>query len=306
MFLNFSKHFQSVLIGKIAYIIWIPLVNVTKADGTRQVFDRQKVARTALRMGLSLESAEEVAKKVELKSYEGIPTKKVLQIIFSYAKIYRPEIKHMIDLRESISLLRSKPDFEQFVGLLMLEQGYDIKMNQIISGKCVEHEIDVVASKGRENVYVEVKHHMQHHTFTGLDVFLETNSVFQDLKDGYSLGKNDIDFKTAFVVSNTKISDHAKRYSECRGINYLGWRNPEGKGLEDLVERKGLYPITLLRGIDTVTEGKLGNAGIVLLKQLVEEDVSKISRATGVPKSELKSLVSAAQQIMQSRSQKQS
>ena len=99
------------------------MVVVTKADGTKQLFDKEKVIRTCLKMHVSEEEAREVANKVEMKIYEGIPTKKILEMIFFYLKNYRPQIKHQIDLRESISLMRPKPDFENFVGIVLRGQG---------------------------------------------------------------------------------------------------------------------------------------------------------------------------------------
>ena len=153
------------------------MIYVTKADGRRQVFDKLKIARTCVRMGASKEEAENIAEKIEKKIQDGTTTKKILQMIFSELENYRPEVKHIIDLREAISLLRPKPDFEKFVAEILKSLGYQIQTNQIVSGKCVGHEIDVIAHNRNEIIYVEVKHHMQHHTFTGVDVFLEANST---------------------------------------------------------------------------------------------------------------------------------
>ena len=57
-------------------------VFVTKADGSRQLFDREKVVRTCLRNGASRNIAEEIAGKIEAKLYDGIETKKILGMIF--------------------------------------------------------------------------------------------------------------------------------------------------------------------------------------------------------------------------------
>ena len=51
-------------------------VFVTKADGTRQLFDREKVVRTCLRMGASRKIADDVAERVEKRLHDGIPTSK--------------------------------------------------------------------------------------------------------------------------------------------------------------------------------------------------------------------------------------
>src|SRR5271157_4114668 len=170
---------------------------VTKVDGTKQPFDKGKVMRTCMKMNASEEEAREVANKIELKIYEGIQTKKILDMVFSYLKSYRPEVKLQIDLREAISLLRPKPDFETFVGIVLRGQGYEVDPPQIIRGRCVEHEIDGIAKRGMDTIYLEVKHHFQSHTYTGVSVFLETWAIFVDLVDGFELHRSPFKFNKA-------------------------------------------------------------------------------------------------------------
>ena len=56
-------------------------VLVTKADGSKQLFDEEKIVRTCLRMGASREDALQIVQKVEGRLYEGIATRKILQMI---------------------------------------------------------------------------------------------------------------------------------------------------------------------------------------------------------------------------------
>lgn len=290
------------------------MVNVMKFDGSKQPFDKTKVYNTCMRMNATPQQARDVAGKVAAKVYEGIPTKKVLQLIFTFLKEHRPEVQHRIDLREAISLMRSKPDFERFVQLLLQAEGYDVEPNQIISGRCVEHEIDAVAKKRNgngnesgkekgsgkngETVYVEVKHHIQSHTFTGVGVFLEARATYEDLNEGFKNKKNNYDFTRVLVITNTKMSEHALRYADCRNISHIGWRDPYERGLEEIVMQHGFYPVTLLKGISENFVARLGDAGIVLLKQLVEGDLEKISRETRIPRNFLQQMANKASEIM--------
>ncbi|MFQ6057186.1 MAG: ATP cone domain-containing protein, partial [Methanosarcinales archaeon] len=179
---------------------------VTKFDGRKQEFKKEKIVRTCLRMHATREQAYAIAEKIESKIYDGITTKEILKMIFKYIKEYRPEIRHEIDLRKAISLLRPKPDFEVFVQLLLRTMGYDVTPNQILKGKCVEHEIDAVAKNENETILVEVKHHYSHHTYTGLDVCLVAQSRLEDLVEGFKLGHNKINFNKVMIVCNTKFS----------------------------------------------------------------------------------------------------
>ncbi|MBS7623251.1 hypothetical protein KEJ39_06215 [Candidatus Bathyarchaeota archaeon] len=125
-----------------------------KADGTRQIFDRKKIVATCLRMGATDDVAEEVAKRVESRVYDGMETGEILRMIFRVLGRYKPEARYHIDLRRSLGLLRSKPDFEIFVQVLLSENGYDVEPNRILRGRCVEHEVDAIAKRdGRHTLW---------------------------------------------------------------------------------------------------------------------------------------------------------
>ena len=274
------------------------MIFVTKFDGTKQPFDRNKVIDTCLKKGVDKRAAETIADAVEGKIYDGIPTKEILQMIFAALKAHRPAIEHQINLREAISLLRPKPDFENFVQLLLKEHGYKVIPNQIIRGRCIEHEIDAIVSKGGETILVEIKHHFDHHTRTNLDVPRQVRATFEDLVEGFDLGLNSVDFDKALIVCNTKFSEHARQYAKCKGIECIGWSSPPGHGLEQMIEEKNLHPITLIRGLDTETEEKLGDNGILLIRQLAGRDPDELAKRTGIEKDELAILTKKAREII--------
>ncbi len=274
------------------------MIFVTKFDGRKQPFNKEKIVRTCLRMHANLQQANDIANSVEKELYNGISTKEILQKIFKHLQEFKPEVKHQIDLREAIALLRPKPDFEQFVSLLLKEYGYSIETNQIIAGRCVEHEVDVAARKNNETILVEVKHHLQHHTYTGVSIFLEVQAELEDLMEGYRWKKNKMNFNKALVVCNTKISDHARQYAACKGIEHIGWKSPEEKGLERMVEEKRLYPITLLKDMDINTQVKLCDNGIILLRQLAERSLDEIFKMTRVEKQKLEKLIKKSREIL--------
>jgi len=273
-------------------------VFVTKADGTRQQFSREKVMRTCLRMGASRDVAESVADEIEARIYDGIATKKVLQMIFRRLRKHKPVIRIQIDLRRALSLLNPKPDFERFIQLLLREHGYEVTPNQIVRGKCVEHEVDAVARKNGETCIVEVKHHYKYHTPTSLDVSRISRAVFEDVTEGYELGLNNLKIDYALIVCNTKLSDHAKRYANCRGIRHIGWSSPKDRDLQTMIEEKKLYPVTFLKGLNADARKMLMASGVVLLKQLTEQNVAVLRRQTGIPKDKVVSLIGDARAIL--------
>jgi len=273
------------------------MIYVTKADGSKQPFDKQKIINTCLRLQATPEQAQSIADKIEAKAYDGIPTKKILQMVFQYMKKYRPAIGYQIDLRQAIAMLRSKPDFEIFVAKLFEAMGYRVETNLIIQGECIEHEIDVIAKKENEIILIEVKHHVNHHTYSGLDVFSQLNSTLEDLKKGYESGKNNFKFTRAILICNTKVSDHARRYALCKGLEFIAWKFPPENGLERLIEEYKLYPITFLKEIERDEAYSLANAGIVTVEQLLD-NAEKISRKSGISKNRILQLQKAAKIVL--------
>jgi len=273
------------------------MIHVTKADGTKQPFDKQKIINTCLALQATPQQAQSIADKIEARVYEGIPTRKILQMIFRYMKKYRPEIGYQIDLKQALSMLRSRPDFEIFIGKIFEAMGYEVKTNLILQGKCIEHEIDIVAKKKDETVLIEVKHHANPHTRSGLDVFLQLNSTLEDLREGYKEGKNDLKFDRAILVCNTKISEHARKYALCRGLEFICWKFPKEWSLERIIEGYKLYPITFLKEVRREEAYKLADAGIVMINQLLD-DANKICRVSGIDKQRVIQLQKAAKIIL--------
>ena len=110
-----------------------------KADGSVQLFDREKVVRTCLRMGATRQVAYEVAERVERRLHDGISTAKILQMVFQLMRRYKPSVGNLFDLRKGLSLMSSKPEFEVFVQALLARSGFDVKPNRLLIGKCFTH-----------------------------------------------------------------------------------------------------------------------------------------------------------------------
>jgi len=273
-------------------------VFVTKAGGKRQLFDRQKVIKTCLVMGATEEVAKEIADRIGLKVYDGIETRKILQMILRLLSKYRPGVNHLFCLRKSLSLLDPKPDFERFIQILLSEHGYKVTPNLIMKGRCVEHEVDAIARKNGSIYLVEVKHHYNFHTYTGLDESRIAWAVLEDVNEGFELGINNLKIDKAMIVCNTKFSDQAKTYAMCKGIVQIGWSSPPDHGLQTLIEEKKLYPITCIEGLKTSVRRELSNAGIILLRQLIEKSPAAFEKETGVKEEILKPIIENAKQLL--------
>ena len=276
----------------------VSTVFVTKADGTKQLFDKEKIVKTCIRLGATRKIGEEIAKKIEMKSYNGIETKKILKMIFRLLRNYKPTIKHILCLRKALSLLKSKPDFEQYIQILLTEHGYDVTPNQIIRGKCIEHEVDAITRKNGETYIVEVKHQLNHHSRIGLDEPRIARAIIEDIDEGFKLGLNALKIDKTMIICNTKYSEHAKNYAECRGIHLIGWSSPPYGSLQTLIEEKKLYPITYLKGLKTADKEKFTSAGILLLQQLITPLSDEFIQRTGVSEKILERTIKQTKTIL--------
>ena len=256
---------------------------VTKANGSRQMFDKTKIVKTCMRMGATRKDALEVADKIEKRLYNGISTAKILKMLFQFMRRYKPHVSQIYDLRKGISLMSSKPEFEIFIQNLLSHNGFEVSSNRILKGKCVEHEVDGIAKKNGVTYFVEAKHHVNYHQFTGLDESRIARAVLEDVTEGYDLGRGGLKIDKAMLVTNTKYSDHATQYGVCKGILQVGWSTPANLSLQSMIEEENLYPLSCLKGLSLDTRLHLADSGVVLMNQVTEEDTLALARKTGLP-----------------------
>ena len=257
-------------------------VYLIKADGSKQLFDIEKVVRTCMRMGASSQLAFQIAQKIEGRVYDGMPTKKVLQLIFKFMRKHKPGVGHLFDLRRGLSQMGSKPEFELFVQVLLEHHGFEVEPSQILKGRCVEHEVDAIARKGGVTYFVEAKHHVSYHAFTGLDESRIARAILEDVSEGYAMGTTNFKIDKTMIVTNTRYSEHAIKYGVCRDITQIGWNYPANQGLENIIEEKRLLPLSCLRGLRYDDRLRLVESGFVLIRQILTENPMSLTEKTGL------------------------
>ena len=267
-------------------------VFVTKVDGSRQLFDKEKIVKTCLKMGANRTIADEIANQVESKLFDGIETKKIFQMTLKFLRKQNPTIKHLLDLRKGLSLMNSRPEFERFIQILLRENGYEVTPNRVMKGRCGEHEVDAIAKKNEVTYFVEVKHHTNYHTPTGLDESRIARAILEDITEGFELTRNDVKIDRAMIITNTKFSDHAREYGECRNILQIGWSAPIENSLQHMIEEEHLHPLICIKGLGARIRRKLLSEGIIFMKHFITEDITKLAQRSGVSKKELENIMS--------------
>jgi len=269
---------------------------VVKASGETEKFDSQKIKRTCLKAGASEDLADKIVKEVERKSYDGISTREILHMTLSLLDKIKPEVAARYDLKGAIFRLGPAGFiFEHLVAEIFKEYGYSTKVHSIIRGACVSHEIDVIATKDNSNYMIECKYHNIPGIFTGLKEALYTYARFLDLQDGF---KNGLcrEFKQPWLVCNTKFSDDAVQYAECKGMKLIGWNYPE-EGLGNMIESKRLYPITMIRSLDADSLDKLASSNFILALDLLRIPLKELNSITKIPLKKLRIFSDEAKRI---------
>jgi hypothetical protein len=264
---------------------------VLKASGEKERFDPTKLMRTCLRAGASQEISEEVVEEIEKNIYDGISTKEILKRTLRLLRRKHPGVASRYDLKRAImSLGPTGFPFEKFFAEVLQNYGYETEVGKILKGKCVEHEIDIIAKKGSKNFMIECKYHNESGIYTGLKVALYTYARFLDLGDEF-------DIDTPWLVCNTKLTHEAVKYAQCRGIKITSWKYPGNWSLERMVEEKKLYPITILKSIKRYEKGMLMQANLMLIKDFIDQDVRNLKETTGLKRKVLERVVKEAGNI---------
>jgi hypothetical protein len=210
---------------------------VIKRSGEREQYDPRKTRASLMKSGISQSEADGIMERLQAQLYDGISTE----------EIYR-RLNMMLDSERKVkfglkkAIMNLGPDgyvFETFTARLFQSLGYDIKLRQILQGQCVQHEVDVVLVKDGLKEIVECKFHNSQGIKCSIQTALYTFGRFLDLQNVENL-------ESVWLVTNTRFSSDVVRYAQCMNIKLLGWKYPEEKSLEDLIEEHRLYPMTVL------------------------------------------------------------
>lgn len=260
------------------------MINVTKATEEKEPFSEEKLRASIRRSGIPDNIQNLVVSHVKSKLYDNIKTSEIYGHIsefldkssypFSRAK-YR--LKHAI-----MDFGPTGYPFEDFVAELLKSEGYQTQTRQILNGRCVKHEIDIIAQKDGVKSMIECKFHNSVGIHTQVHVSLYTKARFDDLREIHKL--NDV-----WLVTNTRITSDALSYALCNNIKVISWNYPPNGGLRDLIEKSKLHPITVLTTLSQNQKQELLNKHAVLCK-----NISSVLNILNLPEEKKQSILAEA------------
>ena len=269
-------------------------IYVTKGNGDRVPFEEHKLRKALKNSGAGTLEIEKALAVVKKNLYQGIGTHKIYQTAYRVLKKSSRHSAGRYRLKKAIMELGpSGYPFEKFVGRLMESQGYQSTVNVIAHGKCVQHELDVVARNDREQIMIECKFHSDSKRNSDVKVVLYIESRFRDVAAAWRKAHPE-DTRQYFgmVATNTRFSEDAIRYAECAGLRLVSWDYPAGNSLKEWIDRSGYHPVTSLSRLKKAEKQQLLEKGVVLCRDLANNE--SLLKEMGIEDKRIKKLVDEA------------
>ena len=247
---------------------------IIKADGTVEPFKWDKFERSLARSHASDFLVEKLKSKLDRTLPEMVSTDNLRTKVHSYLRKHQPYSAARYGIREALMKLGpSGYGFEHFISQIFNTLGYHTNVGAIMQGKCVSHEIDVMASKDDSVDLMECKFHNTFGVKSDVKVALYVHSRFLDLREAWDQnGVQGKVFGYGWLVTNTKLTDDAYAFAVCRGVKVLSWNQPDENSLRQLIATTRLIPITALHSLSSMQHEILINMGIVTCQQLLKAD----------------------------------
>lgn len=259
---------------------------VVKASGEVEPYEREKLVASLVACGLSRQAAKAMAIEIEEALPEVASTYEIHSQVEALLRERHPRSALRYVLKRALARLGPEGyPFERYFARVLEKLGFSTRVGVVATGRCVDHEIDVVAEKSGRRYLVECKYHSAPGAKTDVKVALYVYARFLDLRDY---------FDCAWIATNAKLTSKAARYAECVGMRTTAWKYPKGEGLEALVERTGLYPITALSAMSETARRRLLAAGYVALEDLRRMSVDELSERAGIPAEEAERILEGA------------
>lgn len=245
---------------------------ITKADGEQEPFSPQKLTASLVRSGAEHGVAQDIATEVERELKPEMSTHEIYRRAFARLREHKHTAAARYSLKRAIGEFGpSGFPFEAYIAKLLEAEGATTKIDQIIQGACVEHEVDVIAKNNEGGILlVEAKFHNAPGFKTDLKTVLYVKARLEDIAAARK-NNNQTEPMRGMVVTNTKFTAVAVQYASCAGVEILSWEQPQGATLQDRIERVGLYPVTALTTLGRREKMALLQQKVVLCKGLQED-----------------------------------
>jgi hypothetical protein len=249
------------------------LPTIVKADGTREVFDPMRLVTSLTRAGAGVNTADRIAQTITNTITPGSTSREIYARAFTLLRREARPVAARYTLRRALfELGPSGHPFEDLVSHLFRAEGWQVETRKIIKGHCVSHEVDFYATSpdGAQHIAAELKYHNDPGYKTDLKVALYVKSRFDDIFN-CDPTQRACPIERGLLVTNTKFTTEAIAYSECAGVELLGWGYPVGNSLFMQLSKANIYPITTLTSLSRSEKRLMIEQGTVAVDQMLKD-----------------------------------
>lgn len=271
---------------------------IIKSNGEEAVLDPTKIAGTLMRAGATPDFAQEIAAKISREAWRGMRTAEIYKMAMRELRKSHPAVAARYSLRDAIFRLGPAGfEFEKYMMLLLRAHGYKAVMPDILQGKCITHEVDILGEKDGRKFMAECKLRQSVQIYINIKDTMSTWARFIDLQEGAAKGLCPrVD--DAWIITNSRFSYDSLQYGTCKKMVMLSWNTPKERPLPAWIDEKKLYPITVLRRLNRMHLEAFGRAEILLLQDLVKYKIGELSKMVRLPAKHLEPILAEAQEIL--------
>lgn len=245
-------------------------VIITKASGEKEPFEERKLHQSLLKAGASTATADQIVKEIQKGLVEGASTKSIYKKAHNFLSKAERLVAGRYYLKNGIMELGpSGFPFERYLSEILAHQGYTVRVGKIVEGKCVKHEVDVIAEKDDHHFMIECKYHNSPGMVCDVKIPLYIQSRFKDVEAQWkSMPGHGAKFHQGWVVTNTRFTTDAITYGSCAGLKLVSLDFPKTGSLRDMIEETGLYPLTCLTSLTRLEKKLLLEKKVVLCREV--------------------------------------
>lgn len=276
-------------------------MHVIKSTGEKVEFDKDKIRGTLRRTGADEQLVERVLERVVKQVHNGMKTRKLFTVIRRELRKEKKFLAQRYGLRTALAKLGPAGfKFEKYVSSILNAYQYKAYVpDKEFTGLCVNHELDVIATRNSHRIVIEAKFRNKFGDTVRLKDVMATWARYLDLCDGHKASKTCPRFDEMWIVTNGKYTDRALQFGLCKGVNLVGWGN--GDSLAKLVDHATLYPVTVLDGLKQWELDRFSDRDIMLCQEVVAVDVKKLSGMVGLNRARTQKIWSECQAVIEGR-----
>lgn len=273
-------------------------VYIRKAGGERELFRAEKLRQSLLKAGAGEEVAEQIVRQIKMELVDDMSTDQIYKHAFYLLRKRERPVAARYSLKRAVMELGpSGFPFEDFIANIFKARGFKTKVGTMVNGSCVEHEVDVLAENDKKVLIVEAKFHNDPAIKSDLKVALYVEARVEDLMRGPMAEAFNGKTMEGWLITNTRFTDNAIKYGECKGLHLVSWDYPKQGNLYDLIYNLGVHPVTSLTTLNKAEKNRLLQNGTVLCDAIKSDQT--LLTSVGVEKDRVKKVLEEAARVCQ-------